>query len=299
MNTVMYRLLYGLCYAASLLPLRALYALSDVMSGLLYHIIRYRRKIVRKNLTASFPHKPLKEIAGIEKKYYSWLCDYAVETVKLLSISRSEISRRMKFEAVESLRTSIDDHRSCAVYLGHYCNWEWVTSLPLAVGGEAVCGQIYHPLENHAFDKIFLKLRSRFGARNMAMNEAFRHILEATEKGETTVTGFIADQVPMWNSIHYWTNFLNHDTPVFTGAERIARKCHFDVFYLDMKRVRRGYYTARFVPITRQIDECGEYAVTERYMRMLEQSISDAPQYWLWSHNRWKRTREKWEQRNA
>jgi len=297
MNTVLYKMLYGLCYAISLLPLKALYVVSDMAVGLLYHVVRYRRRVVRKNLTTSFPDKSLKEIVRIEKNFYAWLCDYAVETVKLLSISRAEISRRMKFEAVDLLKNSIDNNRSCAVYLGHYCNWEWVTSLPLVVGKKATCMQIYHKLENKVFDSFFLKLRGRMGSESIPMAETLRRILKGRNDGECMVIGFIADQVPFWNNIHYWTNFLNHDTPVFTGTERIARKCGMDVYYMDLKRPRRGYYTAEIKLITTDISKCENFEITERYWRLLEETVESAPCYWLWSHNRWKRNHKEWERR--
>lgn len=293
LTTISYRVIYGVCYAISLLPLSILYVVADVLGFLLYHVVRYRRRIVRKNLTESFPDKSDKDIVKIEKKFYLWLCDYMVETLKMMSIGTDEISRRMKFIASEKVKDSIERGKSCAVYLGHYCNWEWVTSLPLTMGDGIVCGQIYHPLENHTFDRFFLRLRGRFGAESMPMKESFRHIVKHLDDGDKIVIGFIADQVPLWNSIHYWTNFLHHDTPVFTGAERIAHKCDLDVYYLDVRRLRRGYYTAEFKLITNDIGNAEEFSVTEAYFRMLEETINKAPQYWLWSHNRWKRKREK------
>jgi len=299
LTSISYKIIYGVCYAISLLPLSVLYVLADVLGFLLYYVVRYRRHIVHKNLTESLPDKTSKDIMRIEKKFYLWLCDYVMETLKMMSIGEGEISRRMKFIASEKVKDSIKRGKSCAVYLGHYCNWEWVTSLPLWMDNAANCGQIYHPLENRAFDRFFLRLRSRFGAESMSMKESFRHIVKHLSDGDRIVVGFIADQVPTWNSIHYWTDFLRHDTPVFTGAEKIAHKCDLDVYYLDVRRLHRGYYTAEFKLITDDIGNAPDFSVTEAYLRMLEETINRAPQYWLWSHNRWKRTHKQWESRNT
>lgn len=292
---VLYYILFAVCYLVSLLPLRILYVLSDGLFYIIYHAVGYRRALVRKNLTDAFPDKSVRDIVGIEKKFYAWLCDYFVETVKLLSMSERQMRRRMKFEGVEEIRKSLDKGRSCAVYLGHYCNWEWITSLPLAIGEQAVCGQIYHVLENKVFDELFLRLRSRMGAVSIPMAETLRQIVRYKSEGRLMVIGFIADQVPFWNNIHYWTDFLNHDTPVLTGTERIARKAGFSAYYLDVRRDRRGYYAAEFKLLAEEPEDLREFELTERYFRALEKTIRHQPQYWLWTHNRWKRTRQEWE----
>ncbi len=292
---IVYHLTSALLRLLSLLPLRLLYLVSDGLYLIIYYIVRYRRPLVRKHLADCFPEKSADERRAIEHGFYSWFCDYLVETVKLYTMSERQMRRRMRFVNVEQVKASVAKGRSCAVYLGHYCNWEWITSLPLAMGDAAVCGQIYHALENHAFDRLFLRLRGRFGAVSIPMAETLRRIVKYRQEHRQIVIGFIADQAPFWNNIHYWTPFLHHDTPVFTGTERIARKAGFDVYYLDVRRDRRGYYTAEFKLLTSEPDSLPEFGVTELYMRALEQTIQRQPQFWLWSHNRWKRTREEWE----
>lgn len=294
---IIYYILFCFWFLISLLPLRVLYIISDGLFYIIYYIVKYRRPLVRKHLTDSFPEKTEKEIIKIEKDFYSWLCDYIVETIKLFSISRRHIRQRMRFSGTDLIMEQLSKGKSCALYLGHYCNWEWVTSLPLAVGDTAVCAQIYHVLENQMFDRLFLRLRSRMGAVSIPMAETLRHIVKFRNEGKPMIIGFIADQVPFWNNIHYWTDFLHHDTPVLTGTERIARKADFTVFYLDIRRERRGYYSAEFKLLTKNPRELPEYAVTELYWRALEETIRRQPHLWLWTHNRWKRTREEWEYR--
>lgn len=296
MSTIYYYIVFGFWYLASLLPLCILYIFSDILYFPLYYFVRYRRKIVRNNLVSSFPDKSLNEIKNIEKEFYSYFCDYIVETIKLFSISKKQIKKRMKFENVELLEEMFQSGRSCSVYLGHYCNWEWISTLPASVNAKYICAQIYHPLENKAFDRLFLYMRGRFGAYSIAMDDSFSTIMNWRKQGQVNVVGYISDQVPGYNNIHYWTDFLNHDTPVFTGAERISRLADTAVFYADINRSKRGYYTCRFVKMADDLKQHPKFSITEGYFRLLENTIQRSPQYWLWSHKRWKRTREVYNQ---
>lgn len=297
MEKVIYSIIYVLWYINSLLPLKVLYIFSDVMFFFLFYVIQYRRRIVWLNLVTSFPEKAEEELEDIEKRFYHWFCDYIVETIKLLTISENEIRKRVVFKGFEDVNKCIANGQSCAVYLGHYCNWEWITSLPLWVTQDGQCGQIYHPLENKIFDKLFLEIRQRWGAKCIAMDEILRKTIEDKRNGTKTIIGYISDQAPHWHSIHHWCNFMHHDTPVFTGTERIAKKFNQAVFYMDVKYIKRGYYEAEFKLITCEPQKISENKLTDIYFEKLEKSIKQAPQFWLWSHKRWKRTREKFDLR--
>lgn len=293
MNKILYYLIFGIWYTVSLLPMCVHYFFSDITYYFIYYVLRYRRKVVRKNLVDSFPEKSHEEIVKIEKEFYAYFCDYIAETVKFFSISEEEIRRRMKFENVEHVNQCLANDRSCSFYLGHYCNWEWISTIPLHLKDtNELRGQIYHPLENPISDKLFLRMRDRFGSKSISMDDTFRAIVGAKRQGRNSAIGYISDQVPGYDNIHYFTDFLNHDTPVFTGAERITRMIDAVPYYLDITRPKRGYYVCRFIPITEHVKDCPPFFVTEQYFRMLEKSIQDKPQYWLWSHNRWKRNRE-------
>lgn len=289
----LYFVVYAIWYLFSLSPFRLLYIISDIIYFFLYYIIRYRHHIIRSNLTSSFPKKTKKQIITIEKEFYAFLCDYIVETVKLLTINEKELKKRMIFKGLKEIENIINDGQSCAIYLGHYCNWEWITSLPLNIKSNAVCGQIYHPLENKDFDRLFLSIRERMGAISIPMAETLRKLVEFKHKNKNSIIGYISDQVPFWNNIHYWTNFLNHDTPALTGTERIAKSANQAVLYADLSRPKRGYYKCEFKLITRDPKSFNDYELTEIYFRKLEETINRAPQYWLWSHNRWKRSHEE------
>lgn len=290
---MLYYLIYGCWYLLSLLPLCVHYVLSDALYFLVYRLLHYRVKVVRKNISESFPEKDASELRHIERGFYHWFCDYIVESVKLLTMSQRQMKRRLVFKGTDVVGQVVAEGQSCAVYLGHYCNWEWITSLPLWVTPAAQCGQIYHAIENPLFDRLFLRLRQRFGAVCIPMAETLRRIVKYRQEGRPVVIGYISDQVPFWNNIHHWCQFLNHDTPVLTGTERLARQTGHAVFYMDVRRVRRGYYEAEFQLISREPKQLAEYEVTDEYFRRLEASIRRDPACYLWSHNRWKRTREE------
>ena len=294
---ILYYIILAVWYVFSLLPLRVHYVISDLLFWLLFKVVRYRRDVVRKNLTESFPEKSEEELQKIERGFYHFFCDYLVETVKLMTISQEEMKRRIVFKGSELIDEIIGSGQSVTLYVGHYCNWEWVSSIPLWINPIAWGGQVYHPLENKVFDKLFLKIRERMGSHCIAMQDILREVLKHQQENQPTVIGYISDQKPLWVNIHHWVDFLHHDTPVLTGAERIARKMNHAVLYVDIQRVRRGYYEAEFKCITREPQKLKEFELTDIYFEMLEKSIRRAPEFWLWSHDRWKRTRKEFNER--
>lgn len=303
MKQLLYYLLYAFVYVLSLLPFRALYGLADAIYVLVYYIIRYRRKVVRKNLTTSFPEKTLKDIKKTERQFYRWFCDYIFETLKLLSISDKRLLKHIEFRGVEQLEQCFDEGQDCAAILGHYCNWEWLSATGLAFktpdapNAKPVMGLIYHPLYNDAFDRLFIALRSAHGGACIPKKDILRHLITLKREGRHSLFGYISDQAPRWMNIHLWLQFLNHETPVFTGGERIMRKMNDAVFYVDMERPRRGRYVATFKLITREPAQLPENEVSRQFFLMLEESIRRQPACYLWTHNRWKRTKEEFDQK--
>lgn len=296
-----YHILFFLLYLLSLLPMRLLYLLSDCLFIPLFHIVKYRRKVVEKQLDECFPEKSMQERRAIERQFYHFFCDYLVEVIKLFSISKKEMMRRMKFVGIEQVREELKDKKFCFLYLGHYCNWEYIASLSYWLP-EIHCGQIYHRIYNQAFDELFLKLRGQFGGESILMKDTLRRILTLRNQEKKVMIGFIADQLPKWENMHHWTTFLNHDTSFFIGAERIAKQVDAALYYVDVERVKRGYYQVRFRLMTLHPKEFPDYELTDQYARLLEESIRRQPAYWLWTHKRWKRTKEewlKWKQENS
>lgn len=291
-------LVYHFFRILSLLPLGVLYVLSDFEYLLVYRLIGYRRKIVRRNLTTSFPEKSEAELRKIEREFYRWFCDYFFEAVKLLTISDAELRRRFQVYGSEEVEARFQRGQNVAAILGHYCNWEWLSCVGIALPPERVMGLIYHPLYNKAFDNLFRRIRSH--EKNgvpIPKHEILRYLVDYKRKGIMSIFGYISDQGPKWENIHLWLPFLHHDTPVFTGGEKIMRKMNDAVFYVEMARPRRGYYTATYRLITDDPAALPEYEVTRRFFEMLEDTIRRDPRYYLWTHNRWKRTREEFDRR--
>ena len=286
--------MYALWNLMAMLPLRVLYLLSDVVYLLVYYVARYRREVVRDNLVKSFPEKSLNEIVKIEKKFYAAFCDYMVETVKLMRMSPERIKKHMRFEGVEEVEQMLlGENKSGMVYIGHFFNWEFITSLPLHFKNpELGFGQIYHPLENKAMDKLFLDMRGQYGSESIAMKNTLRRILELSHKKKPFIIGSIADQVPTWESIKHWLTFFHRDTPVFTGTEKIARRIGCSVYYLSLRREKRGCYVATLQLICEDASKTEENEVTNSYFSLLEENIKAEPHLWLWTHKRWKRTRQ-------
>ena len=293
MNTILYYLLYGFSFLISILPYRALYAFSDiVIYPILYKMVAYRRKVVRENLRNSFPEKSEKERREIERKFYHFFCDYILETLKLLTISKETLMRRMVMKGLDKIYDAFQTNKMVFVYLGHFCNWEYIASLQWWMAEDVQCAQIYSALRNPAFNKLFLKIRSRFGGINIEKNHSLRVIMEQKQKEQKTVVGFIADQGPRWVNIHLFVNFLHQDTAVFTGTERIARKVNAAVFVAHVCRPKRGYYECNFELLSKNVRmDTNENELTRLYMQDLEKQIQKYPHLWLWSHKRWRRKR--------
>lgn len=288
MNKIGYYIVYSILYLHALLPFSILYLLSDILYIPLYYIVRYRVKVVRQNLQNSFPNKTKKELREIERDFYRHFCDYFVETIKLLHISDEEIQKRITFKNIDRLKDVMKGDRSCILYLGHYGNWEWVPSITLQFDDNTLLGQIYRPLTSKIFDEIFLKIRSRFGSISIAKNNTLRTIIEFKKDRKKVLLGFMSDQTPSRANIHYWTTFLNQDTPVYTGVERIAKKTDFAVAYLDVQKIGRGMYECEVKLITDNPKSEPEFYITETYIREMEKTILRKPAYWLWTHKRWK-----------
>mgnify|MGYP004505475819 FL=1 len=286
--------MYYPIYLLSLLPFGILYVLSDLAYIIMYYVVGYRRDVVRKNLTTSFPEKTESEIKGIERKFYHWLCDYFVETIKLLSISDKQLRRRLKVVGAEQIEGHFKAGQDCAALLGHYCNWEWLSCVGIAFHEGRKMGLVYKPLRSKSMDKLFRRIRSSQPSGIVVpKNDILRELVKLRRDGVRSLFGYIADQGPRYINTHLWLPFLNHDTGVFTGSERIIRKMNNAVYYAEMERPRRGYYTVTFHLLTDDPKSMPENELTSRFFVLLEQTIRRHPEYYLWTHNRWKRTHEE------
>lgn len=283
-----YHLLRFFFKLMSRLPFCVLYVMSGGLYLLLYHVVRYRRGIVRKNLTESFPEKTPAEIRDIEKKSYRFFADNIAESFKLSAMSPEEMGRRMRFTNVEAVNSVLRQGRSIALYLGHYGNWEWISSMPLHLEKSAVPAQIYHKLRNKNMNRIILEHRASHGAVNVDMYKTARYITEMAAKGQTSVIGFIADQSPKKREVRHFLQFLHHRTPVLTGTEKITKHYGFEAWFLRVNRVSRGYYEAEFIQMHENPKSLPDFELTRIYYELLEKAIREKPELYLWTHNRFK-----------
>ena len=291
-NKILYALLLTWTKIHAILPMRVLYLLSDILYLIIYHIVHYRRKVVRVNLRNSFPEKTKEELRRIERRFYRHFSDYIVETIKLAHISLKELLRRADIlnpEMVYDLQKK--GHNCMIMMLGHYGNWEWYTGSSAHFDGHFTIYPLYRPLKNKAFDQLFIYLRERFHAIGIKKKEAFRDLYRLKQDKTPALIPFIADQTPSKGNLHYWTNFLNQETAIISGAERIAAKLGIPVIFADIKKVKRGYYTVHLRLISENPKEEPEFRITELYARMTEEMILREPAYWLWTHRRWKHSR--------
>ncbi|MBR1594895.1 MAG: lysophospholipid acyltransferase family protein [Alloprevotella sp.] len=278
---------------SSMLPLRVHYLVADcLLYPIIYYIVGYRKRVVRRNLENAFPEKDEKERRTIERGFYHFFCDYIVETCRYYAMSEAEMKRHLIFEGIEDMERELETRDFVFVYLGHYGNWEWISALQLYVNPAIQCAFLYRPLANKAFDDLFLNIRNRMGSESIAKNDSLRRILTMKREGKKAIIGFISDQSPRRTNIHLWVDFLSQDTPVFTGTERIAKKVNAAVYFADVTRESRGHYRCHMRPLTSSPNDYPDYQVTELYMKELEAMIRRNPSIWLWSHKRWKRKRE-------
>lgn len=289
---VSFVLLRGWVMLHAHLPLAWLYRLSDLLYGLVYYVVRYRVKVTRRNLAASFPELTEAERRALERRFYHHFTDYIVETIKLAAIDQQDLLRRAVIRNPEVVdRLMEEGHPTIIILMGHYGNWEWFTS-SANYFKETRLYQIYRPLNNKAFDRLFVALRTRFGSRGIPKNDVVREMIRLKQARECCLGIFIADQTPSKANLHYWTHFLHQDTPVLTGAERLARKLDLPVVYLDVQQAARGFYTSELKLITDRPKETPEFYITECYARLMEETILRDPAGWLWTHRRWKHKRE-------
>jgi len=291
-NKIGFAILLACVKIHALLPLSVLYLLSDLFYFIIYYLVRYRRKIVRQNLICSFPNKTAKERNHLERRFYRHFSDCIVETIKLAHISQEELLRRANIKNPELVFDLMDQgHSTFIMVMGHYANWEWFSGTTARFEGRTNIYQVYRPLNNKAFDRLFNHLRSQFHSFGIKKKEAVRDVMCLKRDKIPALVVFIADQTPSKANLLYWTNFLNQDSAILTGPERIAKKLDIPVIFADTQKVKRGYYAVDLKLITDQAKNTPDFWITEQYTRLMEACIMRDPAYWLWTHNRWKHKR--------
>ena len=281
---LMYLILYAIFYLFSLLPLRILYCLSDILYFLLYTVFKYRVRVVQSNLSHSFPEKTAEERLRIEKKYYHNLCDSIFETIKMFSISKKALDKRItcNWDVFDTMTTQ---NRNGQAFMSHQFNWEWSTLICNWHAPRRFTG-IYLPLTNKAFDQIFYKIRSRAGMKLIPVQQMQNEV--AKVQNEAVLWGFIADQNPSDPKRVSWNDFFHRKTAFFKGPEFVARRYNNLVYFGEIVKIKRGYYEIKMKLAFEHPNQTKEGEITEAYVRYLEESIQRQPENWLWSHRRWK-----------
>ena len=292
-NKILYVLLFVWVKVNAIFPMAVLYLFSDILYFFVYYVVGYRRKVVRTNMKNSFPDKTEKEIKKLERRFYHFLTDYFAETIKIAGISQKKLAKHAVIKNTKVIFDLIDEGHSCFILTaGHYGNWELFSASTLYFEGRANLDHVYRPLKNKAFDKLFIYLRTRFGSPGIKKDEVARTIIDLKRKKSNDIVTLVADQTPSKGHLDYWATFLNQDSAILLGPEKIAKKFDVPVLFADMIRVKRGYYTLELKLITKTPKETPDYFITDEFVRMMNECIMRDPAFWLWTHKRWKHKRQ-------
>ncbi|MGC6432550.1 MAG: lysophospholipid acyltransferase family protein [Jejuia sp.] len=291
MQFIAYILVYPLLYTISILPFRILYFVSDVLYVFIYRIFGYRKKVVTSNLNLVFPDKSQNEIQRITKVFYHHLCDMILESVKSLTISESEMKKRFRFSNVELIQDIEKQNRSIILMCAHYGSWEWIFILQTYVKyrGNAV----YKQLANKYFDKLVKRIRARYNSYLITTKDIIPTLIKEKQDGILSINGFVSDQSPKLDKAYHWNEFMGVNVPVHTGAEMLAKKLDMPVVFFKVKRLKRGYYETTFETITQRPKEFKDYEITDLFLKLVEDQINEDPEYYLWTHKRWKHRNKK------
>ena len=271
------------------IPFKILYIMSEVILFFVYRIFNYRIETVQKNLKNSFPKYSLRDLIKIEKKFYRNFCDILVENLLLLTISENELKKRMVLLNPEIFDTLYNKDKGAILIGAHYNNWEWM-ALSLALYAKQDVYTVYKPLNNKTINDIMLKARERFGANIVPMESFAKTVLK--NKNRSTINLMLADQSPHKSKVDYYCTFLNQDTPVYLGPDKLVNAANLEFLFVEVNRLKRGYYQMKIVPLKdKSIEE--NKSMTLLHVNHLEKIINDQPENWLWSHKRWKNSRKK------
>lgn len=287
MKDFVYICLKGVLFIISLIPLRVGYIFSSFLYFILKNVVKYRKKVIMSNLQLVFPNKNKSEIETVTKKYYRHLSDIFVEIMYALYIPEKIIRKRIHYVNPELLDKYYSEGRHIVAVTGHYANWEWGYGCPMYCRYKLM--EVYKRMSNKISDRLFRDIRARFGGMPVEMSNLKPIVIETRK--QPALVYLVADQTPAGNErLWYYTSFLGVDgTPVFTGPEKIARKFDAVFIFVNMQKVKQGYYRLEFIPLCENSKNTSPHELTDKYLRTVEEIIYDKPEYWMWSHRRWKR----------
>lgn len=286
MQRIAYYIIYPFLWMISILPFPLFYFLSDCICFLTYRVIGYRKKTVRENLVLALPHLTVKERLKVEAKFYQHMCDLFLEMIKTMTISKKEMQKRFRFTNLELMHEYEQKNKSIVLFYAHYASWEWSIILGTFIKFKGY--GIYKKIRNPYFDKLVKDIRSKFDATLIDTKSTTKKVTENQQKGIQALYGFISDQTPTPQKAKYWDQFMGHVVPIHTGGEMLARNLDMNVLYMKVMKVKRGHYEATFIPLSDNIQTLPEFEVSRRFIREVEKQIYEAPEYYFWTHKRWK-----------
>jgi Kdo2-lipid IVA lauroyltransferase/acyltransferase len=290
MQYLRYLFAYPIIWIISMLPFRLLYLFSDFVYIIVYRIIGYRKKLVRQNLALTLPHLSNKERLIIEKKFYHHMCDMFLEMVKTMNISKEEISKRFVFTNLDLYKDIERQGKSIAMMGAHYASYEWAPTINFYSDFQVF--PIYKQIKNPYFDDLVHHIRSVFKATLITTKKTIPTIIQNNQNKIKGLYLFGSDQTPKINTTQHWTKFMGIDAPVHIGAEMLAKRYDMNVLFLKIKKVKRGYYEGTFEILSENAKEVPNHQITDRFIKLVEEQIYEAPEYYLWTHNRWKHRKE-------
>ncbi len=286
MQAVAFYLVYPIIWVVARLPFPIIYFISDCVYFLIYHVIRYRREVIRSNIKTAFPNLGDKQIESLAKKSTRHFCDMFVEMIKSTGISRREVQKRFVCDNIEEVNAFAKAGQPIVIMLAHQASYEWTIALDDFIDFRTYV--VYKPIKNKYFDGYIRKVRSKFGSDLVAMKKAYHIIRESQKSGEAGLYALVADQAPKPSAAQFFTLFFDQVTPVFMGGERMATQYAMPVYFMQVEKIKRGFYRAHFNEITLDASSEPEWMVTDSFFQKLEAQITKQPEYYLWSHKRWK-----------
>ena len=279
-------LLIILLWIFSLLPIQILYLISKIIRFIVYDILCYREKVVIDNIQNTFIEKSQTEVIKLKNNFYDYFFELIVEIIKLLSISNNELNKRFTFSNINVIKQALKKNKSVIVVVGHYGNWEWALRSASNLIDTKIIG-VYKRINNTIFEWLLLKIRSNTNVLPVEIKSLPRELVNNNEK---KIYAIVADQSPTLEQSNVRINFLNRDTLVYTGVEKISKKYNMPVFYLNIKLTSKGYYESTFDEINNKNINGKKLEITKEFFSKLENQIKSEPRLWLWSHKRWKHT---------
>lgn len=286
MQLLIYIIVFPILWLMSILPFRVLYLFSDFISFILFRIIGYRKDVVLNNIKIAFPEKSEKEIRKIRRQFFKHFTDVFMEMIKSITISEKNVHKRFVFEDIEVINDLYKKNRSVIVVGSHYANWEWMVSINNLVHHKGYA--VYTPIGNKYFDKMMLKYRTKYGGDFIKPSVAKKTYIENEKNGVLTINALVSDQSPQMKKTQYWSTFFNAFVPVHVGAEKIAKELNQAVVYYKVSKVKRGHYKCTFKLLAENPREFEDFKITDMFLREVEHQVAEAPQYYFWTHKRFK-----------